>query len=78
MYESAGVVNGVPVKNETKLLAGELPRATVLGQKPLGTPAGDLPAKSLLRKKPGTEGIPLPGGSDERRRKLFDLFSSQG
>jgi hypothetical protein len=78
VYEPAGVINGIPVKDEAKLLARELPRPAILGLQVLGAPASDLPAEGLLRKKPCAEGILLPGGPDERVRKLLDLFSGQG
>jgi hypothetical protein len=49
------LINGVPVKDEAKLLARELPRTFVFGLQVLGAPAGDLPAEGLLGKKPGAE-----------------------
>ncbi|MEW1868755.1 hypothetical protein AB0420_11465 [Streptomyces caelestis] len=37
-------------------------------------PAGDLPAERLVRQAPAPEGVPLPGGADERRLQEVDLL----
>ncbi|MEU7905875.1 hypothetical protein [Actinoplanes sp. NPDC049118] len=78
MNESAGVVNGVPMQEKAKLLAGETPGLAVVAEQVLGAPAGDLPAKRELRQKPATVVAATPGRTEIRRRKRIDLLCGQG